>query len=458
MLFKEHNDVKGLCLTRKEHVIYTHLSSQRHLKLIEIFDFIYLYAVLHKKRDCENKINNFMEKQLLNQSSSNTGFSLEMDSDQIAKTIAYCLLFLVSFTGNSFIVRTIFRDNRLKTSTNFLVANMAVSDLLSSFFLLPLRIIEINYNERWLVKGDAGLALCKLVLFTPDVSTAVSFYSCMFIAIDRLYAVAFPHKGGFSRSRLKFIIPGIWTFSIIIVSPYLYYFKLRELNGIQFCLHSNELSFVSYIYVLMTLNIGIPIPVVTIIYVLVVYKLRRYNIPGLFSDRCKHRRHLRNKKVLKMSVVVVSLLYFSWSFLAIFTILSIEKYLTNMSTSVKKNIQFTARFIAYLSYAYNFFIYLFFNRIYRQNFKSMMTICWLIVGVGRASLWASGEMLYTNYVVMMTIFQYYAILVNKYISLFAIFCASANSRCFYPQQNSALYTSQCSFLRYAWVQESKEEA
>lgn len=297
-------------------------------------------------------------------------------NDQITKTFAYCLLFLVSFAGNSFIVRTIYKDNRLKSSTNFLVANMAVSDLLSSFFLLPLRLIETNSKDRWLITGDIGLVICKLVIFIPDVSTAVSFYSCVFIALDRLFAVAFPVKGGFSRSRLQYIIPGIWIFSIIIVSPYLYYFNLSKLNGTNECTHRDESSFISYLYVLMTLSIGIPIPLVTIIYIYIVYKLRRYKMPGQLSDRTKQRRHQRNKKVLKISVVVVSLLYLSWSFLAIFTILNMQGKLTNLSTLTRNNIQFAAQFIAYSSFAYNSFIYLFFNKIYRENFKSMFVKCW----------------------------------------------------------------------------------
>ncbi|KAK3741395.1 hypothetical protein QZH41_006208 [Actinostola sp. cb2023] len=207
-------------------------------------------------------------------SNSSTDDWYSIDNNVTIKTLAYCLLFFISIVGNSFILRTIYKDSRLKTTTNFLMVNMAVvSDLLSTICLVPQRVVIINYHQnRWFV----GLALCKLVPLLGDASFQVSVYSCVFIAIDRYYAVAHPMKRGFNRSRLKYIILGIWIFAALIESPYLYSFRLTEFDDKTFCAIFDWNFYYIHLYIQIILIIGIPIPVVTIVYVLIVSKLRQH--------------------------------------------------------------------------------------------------------------------------------------------------------------------------------------
>ena len=160
--------------------------------------------------------------------------------DKIPKTMAYCLLFLISIVGNSLIVWIIYKDNRLKTTTNFLVANMAVSDLLGTLFFVPTTTVGIIFDFRWLITNDFGNAWCKLYAFVGQTSIVVSVHSCAFIAIDRYHAVAHPLKGGFSRSRLKYIIPGMWIFATLIAISYLYYLRLIIVHGDTYCLVPDE--------------------------------------------------------------------------------------------------------------------------------------------------------------------------------------------------------------------------
>jgi hypothetical protein len=152
----------------------------------------------------------------------NDTFPLSGDSfpQKMTKTIAYCLVFLVSLTGNVLVIWAIYRDKQLRTNTNILVANMAVSDLVYSLVAIPQRFLDINLSGygRWLINGNIGLALCKILPFLQTVCLAVSFYSCIFIAVDRYHAVAHPFRGGFSRSRLKYIMPGIWIFASVMFS------------------------------------------------------------------------------------------------------------------------------------------------------------------------------------------------------------------------------------------------
>lgn len=292
---------------------------------------------------------------------------------KVPKTLAYCLLFVVSMVGNSLIIWAIHRDKRLKVTNNFLIANMAVSDILSTIVSLPLTVVDINFERRWFISGTIGRVFCKLVVAVPDVSTSVSFYSCLFIALERYYAVAHPliFRGGFNKSRLKYIILGIWTFSALIVSPYFYLIDIEVYENTNYCIHKDRYYEIIHFYVLIALTFGIPIPVIATLYTLIVCKLRRQKLPGKQTCLFRKARESVNRKILQMSVMIVSLLSFSLLFFSVIMLLILGDVITSDSESW----MFAAIFFGRSSFAYNFFIYLIFNDIYRESFKGVMKMC-----------------------------------------------------------------------------------
>lgn len=80
-------------------------------------------------------------------------FSGKSVENKIEKTIAYCIILLLSIFGNTFIICTIYKDNRLKSTPNFLVANMAGSDFISTLFTVPVIVSQINFEYKWLIGG-----------------------------------------------------------------------------------------------------------------------------------------------------------------------------------------------------------------------------------------------------------------------------------------------------------------
>jgi hypothetical protein len=303
---------------------------------------------------------------------------------KVIKITVYCVLFLTSCIGNILIIWAIHRDNRLKSTTNILIANMAVSDLLVPLFSMPRNVVEMIFSHRtWLINGDFGLALCKLAFFLQDISWAVSVYSCIFIAIDRYYAVVHPFKGGFSRSRLKYIIPGIWSFAALVTAHYLYIFRLVRKGDATYCMQEWSLVGISPIvafriqmYTSFTLTLGFPVPIVCSLYLLIALKLRRNAAPGqTINTAARESRERRNKNVLKMSSVVVSLFFFTWLLFSVFMFLLVNGKLDSLSQASMNDLRFAVIFIAESSCAYNFFIYLVFTQAYRQNFKDIFSKC-----------------------------------------------------------------------------------
>ena len=59
------------------------------------------------------------------------------------KTIAYAIIVLFSLLGNTAVIVIVLKNKRMRTTTNYLIVNMAVSDLLISAFAVPRELTEI---------------------------------------------------------------------------------------------------------------------------------------------------------------------------------------------------------------------------------------------------------------------------------------------------------------------------
>ena len=157
-------------------------------------------------------------------------------------TVAYCVVFIVSLVGNTVIGIIVYKTQTMRKPINFFIVNMALSDLLVPIFVIP-KSVQRLYTDSWLIGGPLGKALCKLVIFLPNVSTVVSIQSLVLIAVDRFGAVVFPLRSPLISSKLcLFFILATWIVSIAVNSPYILVLKLVEYPEKLVCgLHWNEL-------------------------------------------------------------------------------------------------------------------------------------------------------------------------------------------------------------------------
>ena len=72
-----------------------------------------------------------------------------------------------------------------------LIANMAMSDVLYPTFLFPVLLADMHVGS-WLIGGTLGQALCKIHVFSAEISTLVSIQSLVLITVDRYAAVVVP--------------------------------------------------------------------------------------------------------------------------------------------------------------------------------------------------------------------------------------------------------------------------
>ena len=293
---------------------------------------------------------------------------------KVCKTLAYCLLLVVSLLGNTLIIMVVYRDNKMRTTTNLLIVNMAVSDLLVPIFAMPRANVEILYgNLRWLIDGVLGETLCKLTAFFQDISTAVSVQTLVAIAVDRFYAVWFPLKAARIKPRVKYVILLIWLISTVIHAPYLYGFNTGTFSGKTYCFLGWSRSVTKIVFVLLIIIIYvIPLMLITILYSLIVKKLRKQTIYGVrnlvvhFSSREK-----RNRNVLKMSLAIVVVFFLSMSPFVVY--LSVSLFSPEGKFCPSKDFRFVTQYLVHANGIMNFFTYFTFNQSYRRGFLSILS-------------------------------------------------------------------------------------
>ena len=213
--------------------------------------------------------------------SSGSWSCLNFSALKIGGTVTYCLIIIVSLVANSLIVILVCKTPNLKKPINYFIANMALSDLLYPIFWIPTILSYLHTDYLFLIGGQLGQALCKLVPFFGNVSFAISIRNLILIAVDRFGAVVFPLRSPLIRSKLcPFFIFATWIVAVAFNSPYLFSIKLVEYPEGAWCVlewekaFGESSSFVSYRLAYHSLFIYIPLPLLVILYSIIVIKLK----------------------------------------------------------------------------------------------------------------------------------------------------------------------------------------
>ena len=309
----------------------------------------------------------------------------EAVTSKVIKTFFYCVIMLMSLVGNMLVITIIYRNRRMRTTTNNLIANMAISDLLFPLFAVPRETVQIIIGQStWLVGGVGGSVLCKIVSFSQDISTAVSILSLVVIAFDRFYAVTFPFKPAIITSKMcRVIIFFIWIVAMGIHSPYFYTFRLFTVNNVTLCGNAWEPAFDTvptqkvYFLVIFIVLIMFPIAVITILYTAIGVEVWRQKGPVERSCQERQRREHENRKVLKQVVTVVVVFISCITPITIFGCFS--HFVWNLQLPPPGidilNFRFCAMFIMHSNAAINPCIYFIFNKNYRKGLTELFQCC-----------------------------------------------------------------------------------
>uniref|UniRef100_A0A3Q0KMD8 Putative 5-hydroxytryptamine receptor n=1 Tax=Schistosoma mansoni TaxID=6183 RepID=A0A3Q0KMD8_SCHMA len=131
-------------------------------------------------------------------------------------SIIFLFITLLTAIGNALVFAALFRFRKLRTTSNLLIGNLALSDLLLAITVLPIS-ATTDATGIWLF----GPVMCDIWLTIDVFYCTASVWSLVTIAFDRFTATTFPiwYRGNKNRRRVICYILFVWILSGLICLP-----------------------------------------------------------------------------------------------------------------------------------------------------------------------------------------------------------------------------------------------
>jgi len=131
----------------------------------------------------------------------------------IVVPILFGIIFIVGLIGNSLVVIVVASNQQMRNTTNILIINLAIADLLFIIFCVPFTATDYVFNG-WIFGG----LWCKTVQYLIIVTAYVSVYTLVIMSVDRFLAVVYPVDSISIRTEKNtYLAIGI-TWIIILIS------------------------------------------------------------------------------------------------------------------------------------------------------------------------------------------------------------------------------------------------
>eukprot|EP00794_Sanderia_malayensis_P010040 gene10040-11065_t len=150
-----------------------------------------------------------------------TGNSKEIETTRI---IIYTLIIIVSFLGNGMLLLTMMFTQRMRTTTNYFLLNMAIGDLLVAVICAPYQLASWKYPS---IK-TYNQHICKSMPFVQMSTIGVSIFTMLAMAVDRYIAVMYPLKRRMTKGTHILVIIAVWTATIATAAPMLFVYEVKS--------------------------------------------------------------------------------------------------------------------------------------------------------------------------------------------------------------------------------------
>ena len=301
------------------------------------------------------------------------------DFAKALKTFLYCVIILVSLSGNTLVILVVYKKRRMRTTTNFLIVNMASSDFLMAIFAMPPTIRSIYTGQYLMVEGILAQIVCKLITFFQQMSVAVSILSLTAIAFDRFFAILLPFRRVITVRTTNIVISLIWLLGIVFAAPILYTNRIAVEDGEDKGAYCHEVweplfnsSKASKEYTLVSFGFlyAGPLTIITMLYSVILVELWRGKSMNFRSNAIQREWvDKANRKVLKMLLTVVIIFTLFW--LPVWMV-QYMYFVGNNPCFIPEIFQFIGYFLCQATSAVNPLIFAIFSENYRQGFKDCL--------------------------------------------------------------------------------------
>lgn len=234
----------------------------------------------------------------------------QASAERIVRIMFVWIIIVVGLVGNSFIVAVLKIFPRMRTTTNYLLVNVAAADITTLLFtamhLIPIRGPFPN--------GALGSFLCKFV-YTNNITMVTLLVTTMtltLLAVERYHALVKPliTSRRVNTDNIAYIIVGIWFVAIAMVLPLFVSVDHRP-NSNSLCSPGNKMDEMKvYVYCLMALLTIIPFLAIAFCYFRIISGLYFENTICSRGQGPSTPQELGEKKRLVVLLMVLTSVFF----------------------------------------------------------------------------------------------------------------------------------------------------
>ena len=298
--------------------------------------------------------------------------SLPPGSNQVAeivRTVTFWIIIVVGILGNSLVIAVVKMFRSMRTTTNYLLVNVAVADITTLVFTTILLILNATKNSSFSSRSLASF-LCKFI-YTNTVAIVtllVTALTLTLLAFERYNAMVKPLVVSLrlTADKIAYVIAGIWLVAIALVAPLFGTFDYYPKRG--GCSHGKaNYEMMIYIDCLIGILTLVPFSLIAFCYTQIVYGLYfKKTVCGSKSERRHMREEIREKRRLVTLLILLTVVFFlSFIPYGILLILKVSK----VKHTQLKSLQYASQYLTLLNCSINPLIYAFQSSSYRRAFK-----------------------------------------------------------------------------------------
>ncbi|XP_031560590.1 somatostatin receptor type 5-like [Actinia tenebrosa] len=278
--------------------------------------------------------------------------------------LVLAVLFIsIGLAGNLLVVIAVWKKRSLRSTTNYLLVNLAVSDIINLTFL-PFIAIQ---HYVWFEEGILADFMCKFFSYhIPLTASFASIITLLVLSIERYHAVVKPMKSGFRlrQETVHYAIISVWAFAICLTLPY-YIFGYSRKSKCRHNLPDDAIE--SYVIIVMLTVVIVPFFVISFCYLQIVREL--YLKPKQVGPQ---NVEIAEDQLVKRKLVKISL-FVSLAYVICFFPMAITLFLNAYDEGKFGSKHYrNASILYFLESAVNPLLYSFQSSNFRQAFKELL--------------------------------------------------------------------------------------
>ena len=285
-------------------------------------------------------------------------------------TAAWISFFILgTLPGNFLVVLAFIKKPSLRTSTNTLILNQSVADLLSAFTAIIF--VFMNYTYAGLAQMLQSKAACLASLWLLMFSLSASLFNIFTLSMERFIAVFFPYKyiEVVTPNAAWFVNVVVWVVVFVINSLPAWGMNVWRQGSLCFTHSVYTQTYLSYIYMAPKGIILILALLFHISISAIAYKKSKAVADHIVFKDAIDKLIQQDFKITKMFLLVVGVFYLSWLPWIICTFLTLTADKPSIALLIMHDV--SKGFLG-LGPMVNPLIYAYKNKLYRNTFKKIL--------------------------------------------------------------------------------------